>query len=94
MRWEANELVIVWSVRRKLKARVSQECVVCKQEILKGERCSSFGVVDRNHKTRERWYTCVEHSHVFDFSSVEDCPEWQQRFLYDNRIASEVWFPE
>ena len=69
-------------------------CFFCKQTIFVGDYCYSFGVVDRMHNRRERWYTCEEHSHIFDYSSVEDCTEYHQRFLYENRLTNEVWYLE
>lgn len=92
--WEERELVIVVSTRRHVKARTEHECVFCKRTIYPGDYCYSFGVVDRKHDSRERRYTCEEHSYIFDYSSVEDCPEEHQRFLLENRLTNEVWYIE
>jgi len=92
MQWEDRELRMVVSTRRRIKAKTDHECVFCKQLISVGEYCYSFGVVDRMHDRRERWYTCTDHSYVFDYDSVEDCEEYHQRFLRENRLTNEIWF--
>ena len=93
MRWEENELVIILSIR-KTKPRVEHQCIICQIDLPIGETCYSFGAADRKHQRVERWYSCIEHSTIFNFDSVEDCPEWVQRFLFDNRLTREVWYIE
>lgn len=93
MRWEENELVVILSTRIN-KITVEHQCIVCKIDLPVKTRCHNFGIVDRKHGKLERWYTCDEHSHVFNYNSVEDCPEWLQRFLFDNRLTREIWFME
>ena len=93
MKWENNELVIILS-QRKGKLLADQICIFCKQKLPKESTIKSFGTVDRKTGLKERWYTCEEHENIFNYNSVEDCPEYLQRYLLENRLANEVWFKE
>lgn len=94
MKWEERELVIILSIRPKHRIRSHQECHICKTELLPGDECFSFTIADRKYEEKKRIYTCLDHSHVFNYSSIEDLEIWQQEFLLENRFTNEVWYQE
>ncbi len=90
MRWEDNELIIILSVRHS-RLTVDQSCHLCQGEMEKGDQYISVGIVDRLNGTKERWNLCLGCGEFFQFPSVEDAPPYAQEFLFENRMASEIW---
>ncbi len=87
-----NELIIILSSRLNHKIKTKHECYICNIELYENDVCSSFGIIDRQHQSKERIYTCMNHSMIFNYSTVANLERWQQEYLYENRFINEVWY--
>ena len=65
MKWENNQLRVILSTRIGL-LKIEQQCAVCSMTLHKGDKHRSFSIVDRMMGTIERWYTCEEHTNIFN----------------------------
>lgn len=93
MKWEDSELVILLSTQR-VRPVLNRFCIICSCCIPIGAECVTIGIVDRKENNKDRWWCCLDCGSVFEYGSVEDSPEWVQRFLWDNRLTREVWYED
>ena len=84
MRWEKTELCIILSARHSTVAE-DHICPVCGLPIYKGEKCFSYGIVDRKEGTKRRVYSCCE---------LEPYTSFVERYMYDNRMVEEVFLSD
>lgn len=83
-------------LKRVLSPRISvlrkpQQCDFCLCALLQGAESTSYGIIDRLHRTWSRVYFCDSHADVLENINNEDLPEFAQEYLIERGFTNEFY---